>query len=345
MDTLGLDGSDTVAQLVALYQDQSMRVRRYVVALADPADGPLGDLGLATVPSAGSDRAPNVLGYLRVTLPRTENTHLAELFVAVASRFRRKGIGTALWRLGEDVASARGRRTLDANSDHRHDPHAAPDGGLIPMTGVGNVPRDAASGFLLKRKMVLQQAEMHSTLSLPLAPARLSSLLARLPSAPDYRLVQWTGPTPQRWRATMIRLRARMSVDIPLGELTFEPEVWSEERLDVYDAAAAAGGTTYLSAFEHVPTGELIAYTQVGVQDARPSLACQEDTLVTREHRGHGLGLAAKLANLQLVARESPAVAAIHTWNAAENAHMLGINSALGFECKAWCAAWDKNLS
>ena len=50
-----------------------------------------------------------------------------------------------------------------------------------------------------------------------------------------------------------------------------------------------------------------------------------------REHRGHRLGVAVKVANLRLLQRERPDITRLTTYNAEVNSHMIGVNEALGF--------------
>ena len=60
-------------------------------------------------------------------------------------------------------------------------------------------------------------------------------------------------------------------------------------------------------------------------------MAYQQDTLVMREHRGHGLGLRMKAAGTLALMEGSPATTSVRTWNADDNAPMLAVNHALGF--------------
>jgi hypothetical protein len=64
-----------------------------------------------------------------------------------------------------------------------------------------------------------------------------------------------------------------------------------------------------------------------------------------REHRGHGLGFATKVANVAAVTQAYPAVRTINTWNAAENRHMIALNDAMGFEVVAHSTFWLKQLA
>ncbi|GAA1843388.1 hypothetical protein [Brevibacterium marinum] len=65
---------------------------------------------------------------------------------------------------------------------------------------------------------------------------------------------------------------------------------------------------------------------------------------MTRQHRGHGLGAALKIANHVALA-EHTNVERIYTWNAVENSWMLAINDRAGFATWAWVGLWKKCLA
>jgi hypothetical protein len=75
----------------------------------------------------------------------------------------------------------------------------------------------------------------------------------------------------------------------------------------------------------------LVAWTSVVGHRSQPEHAWQHITLVAPEHRGHRLGLLVKLANLAQVTELRPGLAAIDTFNAPSNEHMLRINQMIGF--------------
>ncbi|WP_203569052.1 hypothetical protein [Aestuariimicrobium ganziense] len=68
----------------------------------------------------------------------------------------------------------------------------------------------------------------------------------------------------------------------------------------------------------------------------------QGDTIVLAGHRGRGLGLGLKQANIAHLGRLSPRTRRIHTWNAGENDHMWAINEALGQRTASIGEGWHK---
>ncbi len=63
-----------------------------------------------------------------------------------------------------------------------------------------------------------------------------------------------------------------------------------------------------------------------------------------REHRGRGLGLLVKIANVRRLAEGSPATTRLKTFNADENAPMRRINDALGFRPSMVSGGWRLDL-
>ncbi len=136
-----------------------------------------------------------------------------------------------------------------------------------------------------------------------------------------------------------------MSTDVPMGEQQLEEEVWDAERVRGVEAMLATQNRAKVTtAARHEATGRLVAFTEVVVPLGAPESAWQHDTLVLREHRGHGLGFAMKLANLWAVTERHPAVRAVNTWNAADNEHMIAVNEAMGFRVVSHSTYWRKPL-
>jgi GNAT superfamily N-acetyltransferase len=74
-------------------------------------------------------------------------------------------------------------------------------------------------------------------------------------------------------------------------------------------------------------------------------IADQEDTAVLAAHRGHGLGIWMKAANLQRLAAARPEIRRVHTSSAADNQHMLRVNHQLGFTETTSCENREVTLA
>ena len=137
-----------------------------------------------------------------------------------------------------------------------------------------------------------------------------------------------------------------MSTDIPHGGLELTEDPWDADRVRRRRRRPprAAGRASSSAVVEHVPTGTLAGFSEVEYPLDKPAVVFQGDTLVLREHRGHGLGMVAKIAVLDALADVRPDAERIHTWNAQENAHMLAINVALGFRQASVDAEWQRPL-
>ncbi len=113
------------------------------------------------------------------------------------------------------------------------------------------------------------------------------------------------------------------------------------ERVRAIEAGLAAQDRAKVTtAACHDATGHLVGYTEVVIPLGAPESSWQHDTLVMSEHRGHGLGLAMKVANLWAVTERHPDVRSISTWNADENAPMIAVNEEMGCAVTAHAAYW-----
>ena len=82
------------------------------------------------------------------------------------------------------------------------------------------------------------------------------------------------------------------------------------------------------------PDGKLQILDRVSlsVPTGDPHVVFQWGTLVLPEHRGHRLGMAVKVANLEQLARLAPERRSVQTMNDEQNPWMVQINKDLGFE-------------
>lgn len=124
-----------------------------------------------------------------------------------------------------------------------------------------------------------------------------------------------------------------------MGELVYEEEKIDAARVRAQEAAMLARGRRmYHVVACHDATGEVVAWTTVGLNHCPDDHGWQQITLVAPEHRGHRLGLWCKLDNLAQVRAREPGLRVLNTWNARQNGHMIAINEAMGFRA---VDAWD----
>jgi mycothiol synthase len=154
---------------------------------------------------------------------------------------------------------------------------------------------------------------------------------ARANAVPDgYVLRRWLDTSPEDLVEPFARAREAMN-DAPHGEEPQDDAAWTADRVRLLEEhRARRKSRVYYTAAVAVGTGDMAGYTEIEVTD-RPITAIQEDTGVVRAHRGHGLGLVVKAANLKWLLSAEPHVRKITTWNAESNSHMLAVNHQLGF--------------
>jgi GNAT superfamily N-acetyltransferase len=312
-----------------LHQEYSRKHR--FVAVLDRADG-------------GAPTADDVLGFGFLAMTLEHNTHTADVYAEVHPDHRRQGIGTALAVRVEEAAADAGRTTFFVWAASPREA-ADDEDAVVPATGVGRIPADAPGvRFALGRGYTVEQVERMSRLDLPVDPDKLAAFEAeaRAKAGDDYRTHTWEG-IPEEWHEGYAQLMTRMSTDVPQGELDFGEETWDAERVRVYLQDRADSGQRLLTTLvEHVPSGEIAAGTSFLLQDGKPAFAFQEETIALKSHRGHRLGMLVKAINLRELATRYPQTERVHTFNAEENAHMLGINVALGFRPSGAEAALQK---
>ncbi|WP_182112401.1 MULTISPECIES: GNAT family N-acetyltransferase [unclassified Actinotalea] len=295
----------------------------------------------------GERRAEAVVGRGFVHLPLVGDTHTAQVYVGVHPEHRRQGIGSVLWDACLGTARAAGRSVIHAEPAYAPEPPPGP-GTLEAPTGSGRIPvDDDTTRFVQARGFSLEQVVRQSLLELPVPAEVLAPLLAEATRAagPDYVLHAWEDAVPDEWLDGLAMLETRMSTDAPSAGLDVHEDPWDAERMRVGLAERAERDESYVVvAAEHVPTRSLAAFTMVELPRARPEVVYQDDTLVLREHRGRRLGMLVKATMLEELAVRRPRARRVHTWNAEENAFMLGINVALGFRPASVDAVWQLRL-
>lgn len=281
-----------------------------------------------------------------IEVPAEEDSKDLWLLVEVLIEYRRNGIGSALYDRLIELAEGTERTILQTFPMHK----PSPDSAQLPSpTGFGSIPLDnPESKFLIARGFQLEQVERYSRLALPIEQDKLDSLYsaAKAAAGDEYRVVRWTGRTPEKYLTSMAKLHSRMSTDAPAAGLDFAEEVWDEERVVELDDLRQKSPRVMLTvAAEHVPTGELVGFSDLAVPPESYRPADQIDTLVVKEHRGHRLGMLLKLSNLQYLEESFPGHPAVTTFNAEENRPMLEVNEAMGFEPVGYASGWKKDTA
>jgi GNAT superfamily N-acetyltransferase len=253
-------------------------------------------------------RDGEVVGAMLVELPLLEDLGTASVEIDVPPPHRGTGVGRALANWAAEHLTAAGRTVVQTEVH-------VPAGQTV-----GTWP---GARFAVAAGMSCENVEDHLVLALP-ARAR------QVPPAPGYRLVSWEGPCPDDLVEAYADMWSSMSGDVPVGGLTHEAAVWDAARVRATEARIEA---SYRSLVTMALTdgGEPAGYTLIYLDREDAVNALQDDTFVRAGHRGHGLGLRLKVANLEQLAARAGERRWLHTSTATSNAPMQRVNAEFGF--------------
>jgi GNAT superfamily N-acetyltransferase len=260
------------------------------------------------VPEAGA----RPVGVLAIELPFRDNRHLVWADITVHPHARRRGHGTAMM---TEVL----RRTREAERT---------------TVWVGCPADDTGAASFLARggfRYASHDARRRQRLA-DVDPVEIAELRAQAESAAsEYALERLTPPLSEELLAE-IAVVAESINDAPMGDLTWEREVFDTDLVrDIEAAREGRGDRIYRVVARHRGTGALGGHTLMLTTPRRPTWASQGDTAVAREHRGHRLGLLLKIEMMAWLAEVEPQVELVETWNQADNTHMIAVNEALGY--------------
>jgi GNAT superfamily N-acetyltransferase len=282
--------------------------------------------------AARADADGPIQGVVLLERSLLDNLHAVEATVAVHPAFRRRGVGTALVQGAVDSAAGEGRTVLNSVVD-------------VPVATAADHP---SRRFAAKLGFVATMEGNQRHLTLPADPHRLDGLrgvVAAARGAADYRTLTFEAPWPDEFLDDQCELLRRMSTDEPAGDSAHEEEVWDAARLrEAEELRRARGAASYVAVAQHLPSGRLVAMTEILVGAQTPAEAWQVMTVVDRAHRGRRLGLAVKLANLDALAARAPGVRLVITGNAAVNTPMIAVNDMLGFVVASQGTFWQKRV-
>jgi GNAT superfamily N-acetyltransferase len=282
---------------------------------------------------AAYDDGGAMVGIGLLDLPQRDNRHSMGIDVRVHPDHRRVGVGRSLVDCSVRLGRAEGRTVLNGFFE-------------VPTECVASHPSGPfarSQGF----EATLFGNRRH--LALPVEPERLARLrrdVANARGTAEYRTMTFTTPWPDEYLEDQCEMQRRMSTDQPSGDALNEEEVWDASRVAEGEELLAEQSMTKLVAVaQHIESGRLVAFSEIVVSELRPTEAWQWQTLVLAEYRGRRLGLAVKMANLDFLSTVMPTARRVITGNAQENAPMIAVNDALGFEVVATGTFWQKSLS
>ncbi|WP_350276025.1 GNAT family N-acetyltransferase [Kribbella sp. HUAS MG21] len=250
--------------------------------------------------AAERDGTPVGSAFLRLDGRRT-HAHLAEFELNVHPAERRRAIGTLLLRAV--VAGAR-----------EHD----------VRTVTTDVDVDSAGDRFL------QHHGFAIGLTLIYARLDLSRSVAAVPEVPGYRLVSWEGVVPDELAQTFTDARAGMN-DAPSGTITAGVDTWDVERSRHAARLIEQRGEHLLVVAAMDRSGRIAGFTEVVVPGDGKGDGQLYGTAVLPEHRGRGLALWMKAAQIHQTRQRFPDLAGLLTDTVDTNLAMRRTNDRLGY--------------
>ncbi len=230
---------------------------------------------------------------------------------------RRQGVASALLQHLESRARLDGR--TDAITE-------------TPLP-VGESTSHGYRAFARSRGYDLSNTEVIRHLRLPVIDSLIEEWIDESAApASDYRFETLVDAVPDEYIESLCVLLGQLAVDAPSGEVDYEEEVITPERLREARATASAMGRTVFETIAIAADGTVAAQSTLLVPtENRAAPIFQWGTFVHREHRGHRLGMAVKARNLRAAQAANTRSPLITTQNAETNDYMVSINDRLGF--------------
>lgn len=257
-----------------------------------------------------------LLGFTLIWFPLSDNTDKCYFDVHVDPSAARRGVGRAL------VAHVEERARADSRT--------------MVMGGVKVPFADRETHgyrrFAESCGYELANFEVMRLLPLPVDDAQLQAWLDEAAlHHEDYEIVTLVDEVPEDLADSLCVLLGQLAVDAPTGEVDFEEETWTPERLVERQETVRAMGRSLYETVALTPDRVVAAQSTLAVPLNGGTDVFQWGTFVHREHRGHRLGLATKAQNLRAVQSAHPGMARVVTGNAETNGYMVSINEEMGF--------------
>lgn len=159
----------------------------------------------------------------------------------------------------------------------------------------------------------------------------------------DLQLVHWSRRCPEEWIRAQVATANAMN-DAPTDDLDMADTVVDAAMVRTEIEARNARGLEYQGVLAVTADGEAAGTTEVFVNRHRPAASWQWSTVVLPAHRGRRIGRWLKAAMWQRLRATEPGVTGLQTGNAASNAHMLAINTEMGFKPTHLMGCWQADL-
>ena len=254
-----------------------------------------------------------VVGGAEVNLPLDEDLTTISVELGVDPVHRRQGLGTALAAAVRDLAAEHGRSIVQSEV-------------FLPV----DTDWEDWPGARFAERYGLCSVSTEHRYALSLTGPELTG-----PDGAE-KLVSFVGPCPPRYEAEWARMRTQMNEDVPTGALTVTARKIDVERIRESDRTMSEQGWTKVRTMALGADGSGLGYTELFVSTHDPDVVVQDDTLVDRAHRGHGLGLRLKVANLhQLRSHDGGRLLGgrhtVQTFVEQDNLAMQRTNERMGF--------------
>ena len=263
-----------------------------------------------------------------LSLSQLDNLDTAWSFVAVEPELRGRGIGAVVLESLVDLARLDGRTQLLSNA------------------GVPFEERDSSPviAWAERNGFSVANVEIQRNLELPVDADLLESIAAEAAEKQgDYEIRTYVGPLPDELLQSWCDLDNRFVLEAPMGDVDLEAGATTPEN------AAGAGPGQREDRAHRLLLGR--GARRQGRREQRPRRPAAKPTRrtsgarsCTRDHRGHRLGAALKVANLKALMERQPELPRVVTTNAETNAWMVAINDRLGFRPVAMVPSFKRLL-
>ena len=260
-------------------------------------------------------------GTLLVTWPLVDDVEACWVLLGVAPWARRQGVGSALHDALLRAVRLAGRSIVQVEVPH----------GDASQTWPG-------IEFARRRGYSLALREARHVLALPLPQSRLAA-----EPRDGYVVHTWRDVCPASLLDRYCRLREVFAQEAPTGDLVLAEQHWDESRVRDLEQSRRAQRRSTWTALAMSPDGAPAGFTELVAADDEDE-AHQNQTLVSPEHRGHGLGIALKVANLRRLGADRPDVKRVDTTVDPDNGPMNAVNAELGFQPVDMLDEWQLDL-